>query len=152
MDAARWIAFTSDPLRHALGITPTTPQVIVFSVLLSALYYALTQSVYTTRKARAWLLTFQSSTLMSISALFFVSQWYFTASQSAVEAVEAVDAATALSTERILMSQTPLSAQMCTYFAVYLAVDLVVGVCWYREHIHPLTGWIHHIGYSMCDV
>ncbi len=140
LSAARWIALCSDPLHELLGVSLTPLQVVPLSLVCTLAFYAVTQSYYTARKSRAWLLTFQSSVIMSSSALLFVSQWVLQSTSGATAAET--------SAEALLLTQTPLSAQLCTYFAVYLAVDLAVGWVCYREHVHPLTGWVHHIGYS----
>ena len=38
---------------------------------------------------------------------------------------------------------------LLVFFFTALALDLALGLAFYRSHVHPLTGWAHHIVYML---
>ncbi|KAG0208032.1 hypothetical protein BGX33_006501 [Mortierella sp. NVP41] len=44
--------------------------------------------------------------------------------------------------------ETVWSSVLCGYFVAYCAADLVIGWMHYREHVDPMSGYLHHVIYT----
>jgi hypothetical protein len=84
--------------------------------------------------------------------------WQLTLFSSLLLAIGGVDHAIALwrgvTTDKqpissILLADNNASLATTVSFLAFCMADLGVGLLAYRAHIHPITGWAHHIGYIL---
>ncbi|KAM0749574.1 hypothetical protein T439DRAFT_315845 [Meredithblackwellia eburnea MCA 4105] len=83
-------------------------------------------------RARAWVLTTLSSSVMTLAALpFLVDFLRF-----------GLDVA-------LVARREHLARAVSAFFVVYLVLDLVFGLLHYRSQMNLLTGWVHHSAYTV---
>ena len=113
MTGAGFVRFAADPIGHLTGwyALPLPLVAAVSAVALVAWYYVAVGCGVGggDRKARAWILTLQSSTVMSSSALIFCTQWYVSFMAHDDTHTTGVSAH-----ESVMIAQTVFSTQMCT--------------------------------------
>lgn len=49
----------------------------------------------------------------------------------------------------MLYVDRPWCRALLVFFFTSLLLDLVLGLAFYRSHLHPLTGWVHHVVYML---
>lgn len=86
------------------------------------------------RRQRAWILTFFASAVMTIGSLPTLFSFLFNS--------------------RFNLSNHPtqyidIDVYLCCFFMAYLIMDLFIGMIHYRDQIYLLSGWIHHLSYSV---
>jgi hypothetical protein len=47
----------------------------------------------------------------------------------------------------VIIAERWWTVALSAFFAVFLFLDLAIGIAFYRKRIDPLTGWIHHTTY-----
>ena len=110
-------------------------------VLLNLAVFAIGAAVIppTDRRRRAWVLTLLSSLGMATAGTFDAIHCL----RVGLQAVNLEDGT---------VVHHGLNIIMMIFFTVSLTSDLVIGMLFYREHLHPLTGWVHHIAYDIIVV
>ncbi|TPX33839.1 hypothetical protein SmJEL517_g03306 [Synchytrium microbalum] len=89
--------------------------------------------LFASDRSRAWLLTLTSALVMTVGGLGFAFAFF-------------------ASTEQI--NHFPLldvgwANAICSCFISFLAADMVLGYLYFKSEVNWLTGWVHHIGYSI---
>jgi len=110
-------------------------------VLLNLAVFAIGAAIIppTDRRRRAWVLTLLSSLGMATAGTF--------------DAIHCLRVGLhAVTLEDGMAVHHGLNVIVSVFFAVSLTSDLVIGMLFYREHLHPLTGWVHHIAYDIIVV
>jgi hypothetical protein len=105
-----------------------------------ALWYDVFASRFTTPKTRAWILTLHSALVLSCVGI--------------VTLVQGLQLSTTWSNSIIIppafiWSDTPVSRFASLYFVVYAMMDLIIGYVDYRLQVQLLSGYVHHILYSL---
>ena len=114
---------------HQYLATRSTITAFLQSMVILLVGYVLTvlwsSSVRQSRRQRAWILTMISSAMMMIGSLPTLHHYL-------------VHSRLDMSVHPVARSQ--LDFYVCTLFAAYLVLDLVVGWVEYRDHLNLLTG------------
>lgn len=84
------------------------------------------------KKQKSWIITFLSSSIMSISSLPFL--WDFLSSGGDVLGI---------------CHRSQLAHAICASFQGFLLSDLITGISNYPQQLSPLLGWAHHIAYAL---
>ena len=124
------------PLVRGPGPAWTLAQLAIGTAALTAVYLVVfavgvARLPPTERRRRSWLLTTVSSTGTSLAGLYFGYRLV-------------TEGLRVLYQEDPLTTDYGLSVFAIIFFAVYLVLDIALGVVFYREQMGFLTGWVHH--------
>ncbi|KAJ6463125.1 hypothetical protein C8R47DRAFT_1225248 [Mycena vitilis] len=106
----------------------TTPIFLPALLTLCAAYPALAPH-FPAERQRAWILTTLASSLMTLSSLPFVADYF---SHGGIAGV---------------LARAALAVAVNRFFQAYLVADMLLGALCYRAQINFLTGWVHHVVY-----
>jgi hypothetical protein len=107
---------------------------ILPAALGQLLFYFLLRFFFPSGKARAWLLTLPVS--------FFFG--YIVGPYFCYELLQRMLFGPPSAVADFLVTQNELGRFAASYMLGFLALDLLVGIVDYREHIELLSGWMHH--------
>ena len=115
------------------------PDVAVAFILASTFFHVGYHSInhifrhhITTSRQRAWILTFLSSSIMTLGSLPSLCTFIFHHHLSFSSPMESL----------------LIDRYLCVFFVAYLITDLIIGRSSYPDQITLITGWIHHSAYT----